>query len=156
VEGFLIGLVFAALLVVALLTVSIHGEALELGYRIEEDRRALHDLRRANEAMRTRYSILTTPSSLLPGDDRLPSGEEMSDTFDGLARSASAGARQGATARAGSGREGEVQPSEPAPAPDPLMPEWNVEWVERGDDSRRPRLQFATRKSGQVQNSVDN
>ena len=154
-EGFLIGLVFGAILVVALLTVSIHGEALELGYRIEDDRRALHNLNRANEALRTRFSMLSTPSFLLPGDLPEAEADEMSDEA-GAAASFGAGVPQGAP-----GRDSSTVGQGPAPAPDPLMPGWNVEWVERErrvEATRVPsaRLQSDPVESGQVQNSVDN
>lgn len=63
-QAVLVGLVFAALFILGLLTVSVQTEALEHGYRIQDLREKADALERHNRRLRLELSMLQTPSSL--------------------------------------------------------------------------------------------
>ena len=102
-QVFLSGLVFAALLVLGVLTVWVQSESLQLGYEIESMRDESDALRRENDALRMRLATMKTPASLLEQDDNLLASNAIEV----------------------------AQPTEAEDRATPplLMPDWNVVWV---------------------------
>ena len=71
-QAFLVGLVFAALFLLGVLTVWMQSEAFDVGYRIEVLQREAESLRRENDRLRTYLAVQTTPSSLLVPESLAP------------------------------------------------------------------------------------
>ncbi len=67
-QAFLVGIVFAALFLLGVLTVWMQSEAFDVGYRIEAMQREADALRRESDRLRTYLAVRTTPSSLLEID----------------------------------------------------------------------------------------
>jgi len=65
VQAYLFGLAFSVLFATGILSVRIHTEALEVGYRIEDLRRRAAQIERENECLRVEIEAATTPSALL-------------------------------------------------------------------------------------------
>lgn len=79
-QAFLVGLVFAALFLLGVLTVWMQSEAFDVGYRIEVLQREAESLRRENDRLRTYLAVQTTPSSLLVPESFAPESAIEPDT----------------------------------------------------------------------------